>query len=177
MAAIWARMDISQPSVNSDWWLNWILGYCFDSRLYEPPRDKTNKVSVRLAKTQISLGIRPVWSESSLSAWRKLGPLATHWAHSENSDQTVRKPRLIWVFAGRTLTLLVLSRGGSYCNLHFHGGNHVFSFPTWPCAVDGTDQSPLQKWLSIELIDNCISSCQQAITLQSITLLLLGRKP
>ena len=29
---------------------------------YEPPRDKTNKVSVRAAKTQISLGIRPVWS-------------------------------------------------------------------------------------------------------------------
>ena len=28
----------------------------------EPPRDKTNKVSVRPAKTQISLGIRPVWS-------------------------------------------------------------------------------------------------------------------
>ena len=26
----------------------------------EPPRDKTNKVSVRPAKTQISLGIRPV---------------------------------------------------------------------------------------------------------------------
>ena len=40
----------------------------------EPPRDKTNKVSVRPAKTQISLGIRPVWSEPSLSAWRKLGP-------------------------------------------------------------------------------------------------------
>ena len=35
---------------------------------YEPPRDKTNKVSVRPAKTQISLGIRPVWSESSLWA-------------------------------------------------------------------------------------------------------------
>ena len=30
--------------------------------LYEPPRDKTNKVCVRPAKTQISLGIRPVWS-------------------------------------------------------------------------------------------------------------------
>ena len=29
---------------------------------YEPPRDKTNKITVRLAKTQISLGIRPVWS-------------------------------------------------------------------------------------------------------------------
>ena len=33
--------------------------------------------------TQISLGIRPVWSESSLSAWRNLGPLATHWAHGK----------------------------------------------------------------------------------------------
>ena len=29
---------------------------------------KTNKVAVRPAKTQISLGIRPVWSESLLYA-------------------------------------------------------------------------------------------------------------
>ena len=40
-------------------------------------------MSVRSAKTQISQGIRPVWSESLLSAWRKIGSLATHWAHSE----------------------------------------------------------------------------------------------
>ena len=32
----------------------------------EPPHDKINKMSVRPAKTRISLGIRPVWSESSL---------------------------------------------------------------------------------------------------------------
>ena len=57
---------------------------------FEPRLDKTNKVSVCPAMTQISLGIRPVWSESSLSAWRKLGSLATHWAHSEDSDQTGR---------------------------------------------------------------------------------------
>ena len=56
---------------------------------FESPHDKTNNVAVHPAKTQISLGIRPVWSESSLSAWRKLGSLATHWAHSEGSDQTV----------------------------------------------------------------------------------------
>ena len=80
---------------------------------YDPRHDKTNKVTVRPAKTQISLGIRPVWSESSLSAWRKLGSLATHWVHSENSDQTGRMPRLIWVFAGCTLILLVLSGRGS----------------------------------------------------------------
>ena len=57
----------------------------------------------------ISLGIRPVWSESSLSAWRKLGSLVTHWVHTEYSDQpghpldqTGWMPRLIRVFAGRS---------------------------------------------------------------------------
>ena len=39
---------------------------------------KPTKWHVRPAKTQISLGIRPVWSEFSLSAWRKLESLATH---------------------------------------------------------------------------------------------------
>ena len=63
---------------------------------------KLTKWHVRPAKTQISLGIRPVWSESSLFAWRKLGSLATHWSHSEDADQTGWMPRLIWVFAGRT---------------------------------------------------------------------------
>ena len=63
---------------------------------------KPTKWPVRPAKTQISLGIRPVWSKSSMSTWKKLGSLATHWAHSENSDQTGRMPRLIWVFAELT---------------------------------------------------------------------------
>ena len=94
---------------------------------------KPTKWSVSPAKTKVSLVIRPVWSESSLSArgiigsfsyqksaqrrlWsesslsaRGLGLLATTKAHSEDSDQTGRMPRLIWVFAGRTTTLLVLS--------------------------------------------------------------------
>ena len=68
----------------------------------EPAHDKPTKWHVRPAKTQISLGIRPVWSESLLSAWRKLGSLATNWAHTEDSEQTGRMPRLIWVFIGRT---------------------------------------------------------------------------
>ena len=60
-----------------------IKSYSHTHSLLEPPCDKTNKMTVRPAKTQISLGIRPVWSESSLSAWRKLGFLATHWVHSK----------------------------------------------------------------------------------------------
>ena len=75
--------------------------------VYEPRHDKTDKMSLCPSKSQISLGIRPVWSESSLSAWRNLGSLATHWVHSEDSDQTGWMPRLIWVFAWRTLILLV----------------------------------------------------------------------
>ena len=62
---------------------------------------KPTKWYVRPAKTQISLGIHPV-SESSLSAWRKLGSLAAHRTHSEDSGQTGRMPKLIWVLAGRT---------------------------------------------------------------------------
>ena len=53
-------------------------------------------------KTQISLDISPVWSESSLSAWRNIGYTTTHWVHCQDFDQTGRMPRLIWVFAGRT---------------------------------------------------------------------------
>ena len=77
----------------------------------EPPRDKTNKMTVRPAKIQISLGIRPVWSEPSLCThWVAKDPSFLH-ADSEASDQTGQMPRLIWVFAGRTTTLLVLSWG------------------------------------------------------------------
>ena len=104
-------------------------------RWFEPPHDKTNKMTVRPAKTQISLLIRlggcpgwsesqisllirpggcPGWSESSLCAkWLAKDPRFLH-ADSEDSDQTGRMPRLIWVFAGRTVILLVLSWDGSF---------------------------------------------------------------
>ena len=87
-------------------------------------------------KTQISLGICLVWSESPLSAWRKLGSLATHWVHSKDSDQTGQMPRLIWVFAGQALILLVLSFRGSYiyCWLNLH----------WPAPVAQLAECPLQ---------------------------------
>ena len=68
-----------------------------------PPHiDKTNKMTLRQAKTQISLGIRPVWSESSLCAHAVAKDSSFLHADSEDSDQTGRMPRLIWVFAGRT---------------------------------------------------------------------------
>ena len=68
----------------------------------EPPRDKTNKMACAPSEDSDQPG--------HLSAWRKLECLATHWAHNKGSDQM---PRLLWVFAGRTVILLVLSRSGS----------------------------------------------------------------
>ena len=62
---------------------------------------KPTKWPVRPAKTQISLGIRPVWSEYSLCAQWVAKDLSFLHADSEHSDQTGRMPRLIWVFAGR----------------------------------------------------------------------------
>ena len=64
------------------------------TRKYEPRHDKTNEVTVRPAKTQISLGIRPVWSESSLCAqWVVKNPSLLH-ADSEDSDQSLAVPSM-----------------------------------------------------------------------------------
>ena len=83
---------------------------------------KPTKWHVHPAKTQISLGIRPVWSDSSLSAWRKLGSLAIGSIAIERTAKTLIRlgPRLIWVFAGRTLILLVLSCRGSIFMINLH---------------------------------------------------------
>ena len=57
---------------------------------FEPPHDKTNNVAVRPAKTQISLGIRPVWKESSLCAqWVAKDQTFLH-ADNEDSDLSLR---------------------------------------------------------------------------------------
>ena len=85
------------------WWAIKLLYILSDSKQHfsyinESPHDKTNKMACEPSEDSV----RPVWSESLLSAWRKLGSLATHWAHSENSDQTGQMHRLIRVFAGIT---------------------------------------------------------------------------
>ena len=65
-------------------------------------QNQQNGIHVRPAKIQISLGIRPVWSESSLCAqWVAKDTSFLH-VDREDSDQTGRMLRLIWVFTGRT---------------------------------------------------------------------------
>ena len=64
-------------------------------------------------KTQISLHIRPVWSESLLSAWRRFGFLATHKMHSKVFRRLIRLGRCpgSYVFTG--------------CMGHFVGFCHI----------------------------------------------------
>ena len=59
-----------------------------------PPRPRTPQTQFAVCEGIITcaqrrlrsaLGIHPVWSESSLSAWRNIGPLTTYSAHSEDS--------------------------------------------------------------------------------------------
>ena len=61
---------------------SWLL-YCWTESQLSRLMTKPTKWHMRPAKSQISLGTCPVWSESSLSAWRKLGSLATDWVHSK----------------------------------------------------------------------------------------------
>ena len=79
----------------------WFLDIAFSEYLHMSP-DMTKPTKwVCSQRRQICLGIRPVWSESSLCAhWVAKDPRFLH-VDSEDSDQTGRMPRLIWIFPGR----------------------------------------------------------------------------
>ena len=86
---------------------------------------------VHPAKIQISQRIRAVWSESSLGAFWIDDDANFHYAENEDTNQTARMRRLIWVFIGRTcqkvrfltlripylLTLVLLNK--LRCQSHF----------------------------------------------------------
>ena len=111
--------DIRRTENYSDWKFVW--KQMEHTEPFEPRHDKTNKVTVRPAKTQISLGIRPVWSESSLCAqWVAKDPSFFSWGQRRLwSDWADAQADLS--FAGRTVTLLVLSCRGSFSILlHIH---------------------------------------------------------
>ena len=78
-------------------------------------RDMTKRTKWLCAQRKLRSALASALSDqSSLCAkWVAKDSSFLH-ADSEDSDQTGRMTRLIWVFAGRTLILLVLSCRGSY---------------------------------------------------------------
>ena len=84
-------------------YLCWFLSAQVIDKLLDNKNRNVQKCTfwhVRPTKTQISLRIRAVCSESSLSAWRNLVSLAIQNTPSEGSDQTAWMRRLIWIFTG-----------------------------------------------------------------------------
>ena len=116
MKKAWVR---SYPlSAQRRLWSDWADGIVEHFKDKEESRlmKKKKKWHVRPAKTQISLSIRPVWSVFAVrmkKAWVRSYPLSAQrrlwsdWADAQ----------AIWVFAGRTATLLFLSWGGSNTNV------------------------------------------------------------
>ena len=101
---------------------------------------KPTKWHVRTAKTQISLGTCPIWSESWLSAWRKLGSLAFRrflfrrglvsamQTRSYKSCHPFKIRRKIYQMYQFPLTLVMLNR--LRCHAHFKfPANQI----TWSC--------------------------------------------
>ena len=81
--------------------------------IIEPPHDKTNKMTVHPAKTQISLDIHPAWSESLLCAqWVAKDPSFLHADSKDCSDWADAQvdPSLRW----GTCHFVGLSCDGSY---------------------------------------------------------------
>ena len=81
---------------------------------FEPPHDKTNKLWL-CAQRRLRSAWASAQSDQSLRSPHEesLGPYQPI-ERTAKTDQTGWMPRLIWVFAGHTATLLVLSWGGSF---------------------------------------------------------------
>ena len=128
---------------------------------------------VRPAKTQISLGIRPIWSESSLcTPWIAKDQIFLR-AVREDSDQTGWMPRLIWVFAGHTchfvsfvMTCLIFQQmekewGLCVTKLHLIADKKNWwswccvigdSFNAHPQAFNKTTEITQHLWTSIAMV-------------------------
>ena len=96
---------------------------------------KPTKWHVRQAKTRISLGIRPVWSESSLCAqWVANDPSFLH-ADSEDSDQTGRWLNydlyscnyMIWATSWENLFMLYANKKGADQPAHQYNTSTCYS--------------------------------------------------
>ena len=120
---------------------------------------KPNQRPVRPVKTQISLGIRPVWSESSLSAWRNTRPLTTYWAHRK----TLRCPG--WSESALGAHVICW-----FCHAAAHkvSDNRVTSFALLTIcayAFEGSPNAPCLAWFSCMFagICKCTSFCASSL--------------
>ena len=130
---------------------------------FEPRHDKTNKVSVRPAKTQISLGVR------MKKPWTLSYPLSAHWRlwsdwADAQADLSLRwaHTHFVCFVMRRLICCLAFSQspGSIPTGAEFPTGNNVIvsSFPTTLFFVFFSDYTNLSS--RVALISPCKSVCR-----------------
>ena len=105
LSCLFVKSGYIEDSRRAGYKLIWNTAY------FEPRHDKTNKMSVRPAKTQISMGNRPVRSESSLCAqWAAKDPSFLHADSEDWSDWADAKADLSLRWAHTHFVDFVMSR-------------------------------------------------------------------
>ena len=94
---------------------------------FEPPHDKTNEMA----------RLRSAWAsaQSDKSLCCTLHPSFLH-VDTEDSDQTRRMPRLIWVIAGHTCNMVILSWDGSFIRTIWADFENQFTRMCFPGRSD-----------------------------------------
>ena len=92
----WTRLFKYIPDINK----KTLQFYMFPDNQIEEIEPKRQKTYLHPVKTQVSLCICAVWSESSLTAFWIVKGVKFLYADNEDSDQTTRMRSLIWVFVG-----------------------------------------------------------------------------
>ena len=133
---------------------------------------KPTKWPLRPVKTQINLGVCPVWLESLLSAWRNIGSSATHWAHCEDwsdcadaqADLSLRW--VLWSFCWICHEVAeILSQGTKIhnCTLKIQISLHINKLSDSRCIViQGRQRSLIRHWVLAGLMSFCKCFCGQA---------------
>ena len=110
----------------------WVSFLQLMNLIYELQHDKTNKMTHAPSEDSDQLEHRSAQSDqSSLSAWRNHGSLASHWAHNEDSDQTGQMQ----------VSLLVLSCCSSYfivVSVTIWHHYHNYSLTAWGWLLSWT---------------------------------------
>ena len=127
--------------------INGTFSWLYLDNIIAPRHNKANKMSMCPVKTQLSLGICPAWSESSLTAWRKLGSLATvktlirldgcpGWSESSLGAQS-----LCW-----------------FCHVPAHIIKHHLISTTAPMGLD--NNFDFKQFLSMSCYRHCLYHCR-----------------
>ena len=119
--------------------------------IFEPSHDKTNKVTYVPNEDSDQPGHPPLWSEASLCIVWVAKDLSFLHMDREVPDQTGQKPRLIWVFTGRTCHFAGFVMRRLICNCYCIPIFGLFVVLTFQRrCISCQDEAVLSRWWKTE---------------------------